>query len=130
MSQSLPNLTETEVVRAIHEHILRLFPRNCPNCGQVFANYGEYLEKTTPIGQPISYDIELGEWRPTEPNGNFSFANCHCGNTLSLNSTGMPLTQIWQVLSWVKAESERQQVPTSEILSHLRQEVRKRGLAS
>lgn len=130
MSQSLPALTETEVVRVIHEHILGLFPRSCPNCGQVFNTYREYLEKTTPIGQPVSYDIEMGEWRPTEANGNFSFANCHCGNTLSLNSRGMPLTQIWQVLGWVKAESEKRQVPVSEILSYLRQEVRQRGLIS
>jgi hypothetical protein len=130
MTNGLPKLTEAEVVRMTYEHIRGLFPRNCAHCGQTFATYQEYVQKTTPIGEPVSYDIELDDWQPAETTGNFSFANCHCGNTIALNSQGMPLTQIWQVLNWVKEESEQRGVPASEILHHLREAVRQRGLAA
>jgi hypothetical protein len=129
MPDNLPNLTEAEVVRVIRKHIGGLFPRTCPNCKQVFLTYREYLLNTKPIGSPLSYDIELGDWKPAHSSGNLSLANCHCGTTLALSSDGMPLTQIWQVLNWIKIETERRGVQTQEVLGYLRGEVSKQALA-
>jgi hypothetical protein len=41
----------------------------------------------------------------------------------------MPLTQIWQVLNWIKIETERRGVQTQEVLGYLRGEVSKQALA-
>jgi hypothetical protein len=128
MPDDVPDLTEADVVRVIREHIEGLFPRTCPNCKQDFATYLEYLRYTKPIGFPLSYDIELDDWKPAHSSGNLSLANCRCGNTLALSSDGMPLTRIWQVLNWIKIETERRGVKTQDILVYLREEVRKQAL--
>lgn len=112
-----------------YEHICGLFPKTCPKCKHTFATYQDYLKNTTPIGSPVSYDIEFDNLKPSQTTGNLSLANCSCGSTMALSSEGMPLEQIWQVLRWVKTEADRQKVEIRTILEHLRTEVRRRGLA-
>ena len=129
MSAEIPELTEAEVIRVIHQHIEGLFPKTCPRCGRTFANYREYLQNTQPVGLPVSYDLEAGETKPVDSMGNLSLSNCQCGNTLALSSQGMPMKHLWAVLKWIEHETERHGIPMRHILSHLRDEVSKRGLA-
>ena len=103
--------------------------KTCPSCKRVFATYRDYLLNTRHIGLPISYDVEFGDWKPAESSGNLSLANCACGTTLALSSDNMPVTQIWQVLKWVKMETERRGCHVREVLCILRDEVSRRGLA-
>ncbi len=109
--------------------VSRLFPKTCPNCQRIFATYRDYLLNTKPIGLPISYDVEFGDWKPAHSTGNLSLANCACGTTLALSSQAMPLPQIWQVLNWVKIETERRRCHVRDVLGHLRDKVVKMGLA-
>jgi hypothetical protein len=95
----------------------------------MFVNYREYLQNTTPVGFPVSYDLEAGDATPAESMGNLSMANCRCGNTLALSSQGMPMKNLWGVLKWIEQETERRGIPMRHILAHLRDEVSKRGLA-
>ncbi len=126
---SLPPMEEAEVVDVIRGHLEGLFPKTCPNCGETFATFRDYLLGTKYQGAPISYDVELGFWNPMEPLGAVSMANCSCGNTLALTSAGMPLLQLWRLLHWAKTEMEHQGLSQQELLSHVRTEVRRRVLA-
>ena len=109
-------------------NILRGCSKNLPNCKRNFATYREYLLNTKHIGLPVSYDIDLEDWKPEQTAGNMSLANCACGNTLALSSENMPLAQIWQVLNWVKIETERRGCASREVLGYLRDEVSKQAL--
>jgi hypothetical protein len=129
MSHDVPILTEADCVRLVHGYIEGLFPKTCPKCKRIFATYRDYLLNTKRVGLPISYDIEFGDWTPTQPTGNLSLANCSCGTTLALSSENMPVAQIWQVLNWVRVETERRGCHVREVLSFLRDEVVKRALA-
>jgi len=102
MPVMLPKLTEDEVVRFISEHVEGLFPKTCNKCQKIYPTYREYLLQTKRIGIPLSYDIELGNWKPTRSTGNLALANCHCGSTLAISSSGMPLTRIWQILRFFR----------------------------
>ena len=123
-------MSETEVIRVIREHVEGLFPKTCNACKKVFPNYREYLLNTSRLGNPVSYDMELGNLRPENASGNIALANCRCGNTLVISSSGMPLIQIWQILSWVKAETSRRGVKTQEVICYLRDTVEKQALAN
>ena len=121
-------MTEADVIRVIHEHVEGLFPKTCQGCGRVFPNYRDYLQNTEHVGIPLSYDIQLNNWQPGNSSGNVALANCHCGSTLAISSKGMPLSQIWQVLYWVKVESHRRKVKTDVIICYIRDEVEKKAL--
>ena len=128
MSHNNSILSEAECVQLVHEYIEDLFPRSCHNCKRSFATYRDYLLNTKHVGLPISYDVEFGDWKPSQTTGNLSLANCACGTTLSLSSESMPLAQIWLVLGWVKIETECRGCHVREVLNFLRDEVVKRAL--
>jgi len=130
MPDTVPILSESEVVRLIHEHIKTLFPKACARCQQRFATYRDYLAGTKPVGLPVSYDLEMGEVQPAESTGNLSLANCPCGNTISLSSDGMLVTDLWKVLKWIKFEAERRTSPIQEVLAYVRDEVMKCELSA
>ena len=130
MPESSPPLTEAEVVQITFQHIRGLFPRTCSKCGRVFSTYREYLLNTKSIGLPISYDLDFNDWRPNESAGNLSLANCRCGSTLALSAAGMSKETLWQVLYWIKLETDRRQVKVKAVLGGLRAEVQKLGLNS
>ncbi|HEX7652337.1 MAG TPA: hypothetical protein VF607_02450 [Verrucomicrobiae bacterium] len=117
-----------EVIEVIYQHILTLFPKPCPNCGRVYTSYQDYLATVEVVGKPISYDIEVNDFKPVDPSGNFSFANCPCGNTLTLTSQGMAIEKIWLVLAWVKAETKKRQCDPRDVLDNIRTQVRERGM--
>src|SRR5881628_3725295 len=49
-------MNEDEVVQIVRSYIEGLFPRECPQCGLRFGSLREYLQLTTHVGNPISYD--------------------------------------------------------------------------
>ncbi|SPE58864.1 hypothetical protein SBV1_2890005 [Verrucomicrobia bacterium] len=118
-------MTEAEVVHLLSEHFESLFPKVCPKCNRCFNTLREYVLATRRIGSPISYDAELGDWNPTQPIGSVVAANCPCGTTLALSTDTMPIPQRLELLNWIRMETQRRGFNSSELLNHLREEVRK-----
>jgi hypothetical protein len=121
-------MTDDEVGRILKEYFESLFPKVCPCCNRCFATLREYIQITEPIGPPMSYDAEYGEWNTTRPIGSAALANCPCGSTLALTTESMPLPQRLELLDWLKTETQRRGVSASELLEQFRDEVRKRVL--
>jgi hypothetical protein len=122
-------MTEAEAVKIVREHFEGLFPKDCPSCGHRFGTLREYILLTKRHGVAMSYDAELGNWETVQPMGSVAMANCLCGSTLSLGTEGMPLPQRLELLKWVKTETERRGMSPSELLEHMRDEIRRQVLS-
>ncbi len=122
-------MTEAEVIHGMRYHLEGLFPRSCPNCRRQFESLREYLQVTTHQGPPVSYDAELGRWKPLIQLGTMTLANCTCGSTLALTSQGIPLLQLWRMLNWAKIETKRRGIGQQELLGYLREEICRQVLA-
>ncbi len=116
-------LTEEEVIKVMREHLESLFPKTCGNCQRSFATLKEYLLSTTHVGSAIPYDADAGDWRPLNPSGTVTYANCPCGNTMMLSSDGMPLPKLWKLLRWAKKETKIRGRSPRELLNYLREEI-------
>jgi hypothetical protein len=116
-------LNEHEVIAVVRAHIESKFPKLCSKCGRTFASLKEYLQSTTHVGNPISYDADLKKWRPCKPVGTLSFANCPCGTTLAISSDGMGLIVMWRLLRWARRESARRSIGVGELLNGVREEI-------
>lgn len=122
-------MNEAEVIRQIREHLDGFFPKYCMNCGRSFDSLREYLQSTTFLGPTMPYDAMSGDWQPVNPIGTAAFANCPCGNTLSLTSTGMPRKQLWLLMDWAKKETSKRHMTLQELLNYLRDEICKQVLS-
>lgn len=129
MPKSPQKMTESEVVKAMRQHLERQFPKVCPNCNRAFPTLREYLLVTEHAGSAVPYDAEFGDWRPTEPIGLVTYANCPCGSTLALTSAGMPLGRLWPLLNWARIETKKRGMTPRELLNYLREEICKQVLA-
>jgi hypothetical protein len=78
----------------------------------------------------MSYDVELGNWKPAQPLGTAAYVNCPCGNTLALTSEGMSLSRLWQLMNWAKIETARRGLTLEQLLNYLREEIRKQVLGA
>lgn len=116
-------MKEVEVVEIIRRHAEGKFPMACSSCGHRFASLKEYLEYTTVLGNPISYDAQAGNWRPREPMGTLAFRNCRCGTTLAISSDGMGLVTLWRLLRWAKRESSSRGIGVGEVLEGIRRKI-------
>jgi hypothetical protein len=116
-------MNEVEVIKIVRNHVEQKFPMTCSVCGHRFASLKEYLEYTTHQGKPLSHDAEAGDWRPREPLGTFSFANCRCGTTLSISSHGMGLLTLWRLLRWARKESSSRGISVGELLDDVRRKI-------
>lgn len=116
-------MNETEVIRQMREHLEGLFPKACRNCGRNFGSLKEYLHITNHLGATMPYDAMLGDWKPINPIGMVTLANCPCGNTLSLTSRGMPRPQLWRLMAWARKETEKRGMTPQELLNYLRDEI-------
>jgi len=116
-------LNEDDVVAIVRAHIEQKFPMACSKCEHTFSSLKEYLEYTTHVGNPISYDAELKRWWPTEPVGTLSFAQCRCGTTLSISSHGMGLMVMWRLLRWAREEAARRNISVGELLDGVRRQI-------
>ena len=81
------------------------------------------------MGEPMPYDVELGDWNPVEPIGTATFANCPCGTTITLSSAGMNLFQLWALLNWARKETARRGMTPTQLLSYLRDRICEQVLA-
>ena len=104
-------------------HIETKFPKSCSKCGRTFASLKEYLQTTTHVGSPVSYDADLKSWRPFKPVGTLSFANCKCGTTLAISSDGMGLVVMWRLLRWARKESTARNISVGELLDGVREKI-------
>lgn len=118
-------MTESEIINMLREDAEGLFPRVCPSCGRQFATLREYVIATQPLWPTLDYDLELGNYSPSNPIGRISMANCSCGTTMALSSKNMPLSHSHQILEWVRTESQQRGLRPSELTDYLREEARK-----
>ena len=115
-------MTEDDVVRTVRSYIERLFPRVCSNCGRRFVSLRDYLETTTHLASPILYD-DITDGVPQNPIGPMSLANCMCGTTLTVSSSGIPTAQMVELLAWARSESRRRSISVRELLRHIRDRI-------
>jgi len=123
-------MTETEVVTIMRVHLEGQFPKDCPTCHRHYANLRDYIQITQRLEPSISYDAEMGMWRPFQPLGTVTFTNCPCGTTLSLSSRGMPLHRLWSLYRWARIETRKRNMAMHELLSYLRDEIRRQVIAT
>src|SRR5207249_551386 len=115
-------MNEDEVVEIVRSYIEGLFPRDCPQCGLRFGSLREYLQLTTHVGSPISYDAARQEI-PSEPLGTISLANCPCGTTLAITSKSMPAAQMVELLKWARQETTKRSIGIRDLLDHIRERI-------
>ena len=121
-------MDENEVIEAIKKHAEGQFPKVCSSCGVAFHSLAEYLEKTTRLGDPVSYDVEEGEWEPEEPLGTYFFVLCKCGTTLTIASRGMNDLTLRGLMLWFRLETSKRGVSMGVLLGDIRSEIRRRVL--
>ncbi len=124
-----PTMTEAEVINILRGHFEGLFPKVCPSCNRCYTTLREYILITKRLGPPMSYDSELGHWNTLQPIGSVALANCPCGSTLALDTTGMPVPRRLMLLDWVRIETQRRGLNPQELLDYLRDEIRKQVVA-
>ena len=118
-------MTEEKVVRILREYFESLFPKVCSNCNRTFATLGNYIQITARIGLAMSYDAELKNWNTNQPIGSIAMVLCPCGTSLALSTQSMQLPLRLELLNWLRIETQRRGVSASELLEHLRDEVRR-----
>jgi len=123
-------MTESEVIDVMRRFLEGKFPKKCAVCERTYINLRDYLLHTTHVGRPRSYDIELGILRPKQPIGTMSLANCSCGNTLVIDSTGMSLWTLWRLMGWLTTEMTRRRAQAPVVLEDLRRAIDQVTLAS
>ena len=122
-------MDEREVIKIIQEHGESKFPMKCPCCGIVFNSLAEYIRNTIRVGDPISYDVEMEDWEPSQPLGTHFYANCNCNSTLSLSSKGMNRFLLWRLILWFRIESWKRGIDIGELLSDIRSKIRNKVLS-
>jgi hypothetical protein len=128
-SEDHQTMTEEEVVKTIRDHLEGQFPKVCANCERCYTTFRMYLQNTTRLGSAMSYDAEIGDWKPLKPLGALTHSNCPCGSTLALSSAGMPLLRLWSLLNWARIETKKRNQTTEELLNYLREKICKQVLS-
>ena len=118
-----------DAVHLIRAHVELKFPKTCTMCGRVFVDLPDYVRRTRHVGQPVSYDAVLDDWKPTAPIGTYALALCACGTSLSLDSSGMSVVTLWRLMTFARGETQRLDVTVSELLARIRTEVERQVLA-
>ena len=121
-------MIKEEVIWTLQEYFESLFPKACPNCKRCFSTLREYIQATARIVPAVSYDADRGDWETRQPVGSAVLAICPCGTTIALTTEGMALFLRMKILRWLKTETGKRGLRPSDLLEHLRDEVRKRVL--
>lgn len=98
----------------------KLFPKQCPLCGQVFGTYEEYVRLTLPV-KYVMEDCSSVMQRPYT----MQYQNCRCGTTLILVLTEdiyPTLDRLWEAL---RAEAEQRDLPLTVVVTHFYEECAK-----
>jgi hypothetical protein len=122
-------MDESAAITMIVEHLEGLFPKRCPRCQRTFPTLREFYQATTPVGKPVSYDLESGDLKPARPLGAVAVSECPCGAAIALTSEGMPLFRYWSLLLWANSEAIRRGQSTTKFLLSLRKLVREKVVA-
>ena len=124
-------MTEEQVVKIILTAVEKNFPKVCSCCSHRFQTYKDYLQDTFPLGEPLSNDAAIDDWRPETPLGFLSYSKCKsCTNTLTTNIGSLDKETIWQLLSWIKEEMKHRGVSNSAILNDIRAKMRQQVLGA
>ena len=122
-------MTEEQVVKTILTAVEKNFPKDCTCCGHRFHTYKEYLQGTYPLGEPLSNDAAIDDWRPQKPLGFLAYWKCKfCSNTLTTKIDSLEKDTTWQLLSWLKEEMNSKGVSNSAILNDIRVKMRQQVL--
>ena len=113
-------MTEPDAIQIARDYVHSLFPRSCRSCKREFVSFKDFLVNTTPVGEVMSWDAEVGDWQPKQPFGIIAHANCRCGTTLALSTASMPLPHLWRMMIWARLESSRRGITPSAVLTALR----------
>jgi len=122
-------VTEEDVVKIVREFVDGQFPKNCSSCGRQFSSLKAYLQNTTQISTPISYDAELGDWRPKSPLGTFVLANCDCGSTLAISSSGMGIITFWRLMRWARRQIAKEGISITTLMVRVRSQIALQALS-
>lgn len=120
-----PAIDVTGILRILREYVEGLFPKTCPTCEVRYDSLHDYVARTVPAGAAVAYDVETGDWQPSQPLGTFALAHCACGTTLTITTDQMPLATRHLLLAWTKAEAERRGVDPQVLVAELRADVRR-----
>ena len=122
-------MTEKQVIKTILTAVEENFPKDCTSCRHRFHTYKDYIQETTLLGTPISYDAENKNWLPGTPLGFHSYCKCnYCSNTLTTNIDSLKRDTTWHLLAWIKEETKNRGVSSREILNDIREKMRKHVL--
>ena len=122
-------MTEEQVVETIFTAVANNFPKDCSCCGHRFHTYNDYIQETSILGTPFSYDAENKDWRPATPLGFHAYCKCNfCSNALTTNIDSLEPDTIWQLLAWIKEETNNRGVSSRELLNEIRGKMRKHVL--
>lgn len=122
-------MDENRVIDIVKAHVEGLFPQTCSNCGLVFDSFAEYLRNVTHLGDPISYDAELDDWRPMKPLGVVTYSNCRCGSTLAISIKTIDRLVLWRLMLWARMESWKRRTSMGELMRHIREKIDSRALS-
>ena len=116
-------MEERDVIKIIRDFVSNQFPKECKCCGKRYNSLAEYLRKTTPVGQPVSYDAEDNDWKPDKLVGTISISNCSCGSSMGLSSDGMNVFTLFRLMLWAKKEAWIRGITISDVLEDLRNKI-------
>ncbi|NQT93556.1 MAG: hypothetical protein HQ559_12415 [Lentisphaerae bacterium] len=116
-------MKEADVIDLVRDHIFKQFPKECMCCGRRYVSFADFIRNTTYVGKPVSYDAEEENWQPVSPIGTVGMANCSCGSTLAISSSGMNVITLWRLMNWAKHEARRRGITAQELLADLRNKI-------
>jgi hypothetical protein len=112
-------LSDQEVIAIVRIHVESKFPKQCRTCGRTYVSLADYLARTTHLGTPMTADDPF-DATSERLIGTVSYANCPCGSTLAINSSGLDLLTMRQLLEWAGASVVRRGISINELLGELR----------
>ena len=121
--------SEADILDLLQAHFSSGFPKVCHRCERVYPSLYDYLTMTHPLPQAISYDVGIQDDELSTPIGSAAFANCVCGNTLALSTSGLPVETRLELIAWASEEIARRKWTPEQFLNYIRDRIRERVLA-
>ena len=115
-------LSDEEVVAIVRKHVESKFPKRCATCGREYASLADYLLRTRHLGNPLTPDDPLTATADRLV-GAISYADCSCGTTLAIASSGLDLLTMWRLLQWAGASTSRRGISMGELLADIRRRI-------
>jgi hypothetical protein len=97
------------------------FPRCCPNCGEKFKDFRDFISKSRPIGDLQYLPDEKDEF------GLLTYVNCICGSTITLSCSDAKIHSKFSKI--LEEEIKKTGTSKKELLLALRSAVRERVMS-